>query len=870
MMPFWKGEGLGRDAEFGARFGAFLRECEGRLGSADIEVWLGKECALDPAAAANLVAYLSDQHERGTAVPNDRRILIDVFRNEAGDARVSVLSPFGRAFHLTLLLGIQRALRDRGHEPPAATFSGDGILFRPGGVPIESLIDAIRGLRADRIDDDVVGELESTSFFAMRFRRNAGRALLLPRGRPGRRTPLWLQRLRAHDLLAVASEHPGFPIVTETYRAIIEDELPLEAVRRFLTEVEEGTADFVVRRDRSPSPFSASLLLDFTGKYLYEEDTPVDRAGRRRSVGEDVVRLLGERIRSELLFSPDAMRTMDERLQAIAPYHRARDGVELVELLRRIGDLTESEALARCEPTASSALSGLIEDGRIARVSIAGSSLSERLVAADDVERYRRMNDADLRGIVRRYVASRAVTDRAEVLARYPMSVAVLDGLQKSEGWVEVELSDGTIGWSDPDVAAGVRRLTLAGRRRRITAASPEAYSRYLLAHHHCGVPLAEDDIAEVMEQLVGCLLPTSVWDDVLSIRICGYDRGMLDRLVRGGEFTWHGRMSPGGQRLLAFASHGCGLRAERSEDASISEERVRRVVEYLDVHGASFLHQIAAGADRPPSEVAVALWTLIWKGWVTNDSLDAAWGEEPQPDRWHARGRRAKWGGGRWSVVEAGGPERSADHVRTLLNVLLHRYGILNREALGRDGFGLRWADIYPVLTRLEWAGEVERGLFVSGLSAPQFASQVAVDQLGTPKGGQAPILLSVFDPACIYGDLVPIDLPNGERYVVRHHPGNYLVVQDGRALLAVENRGERLVPLADMGHDERREAFATLPRLVEGRSRPPSVRVKTWDGCSIVDTAEAGELEKLGFMREDRSMILYREFAARSSSWS
>ena len=867
MMPFWKGEGLGRDVEFGVRLGAFLRECEGRLGSADIEEWLGAECALDPAAARNLVAYLTGQHERGGGIPNDRRILIDVFRNEAGDVRMSVLSPFGRAFHLALLLGIQRALRDRGYEPPEAIFSGDGILFRPGGIPIESSIEAIRGLRADRIIDDVVGELESTPFFALRFRRNAGRALLLPRARPGRRTPLWLQRLRAHDLLAVAGEHPDFPIVAETYREIIEDELPLEAVRRFLSEVEEGPAEFVVRRDRSPSPFSGSLLLDFTGRYLYEDDTPVDRAGRRQGVREDVVRLLGERIRGGLLFDPDAVRTMDERLQGIAPYHRARDGAELVELLRRIGDLTEAEALPRCEPTASSAVSDLIEDGRIARVSIAHSPFPERLVAADDVERYRRMSDADVREIVRRYVASRAVTDREEVLSRYPMGASLVDGLARSEGWIEVELCDGTIGWSHPDVAAGIRRLTLAGRRRRIAAVSPEAYSRYLLAHHHCGVPLAEDDIAEVMEQLAGCLLPISVWDDVLSIRIRDYDRGMLDRLVRSGELAWYGRTSFGGQTQLVFAPHGCGLRVERCEDGSSPDGLPRRVVEYLAGHGASFLHQIASGVDRPPSEVAVALWTLIWLGWVTNDSLEAAWGEEPRQERWSARRRAATWGGGRWSVVEAGGPERSSDHVRALLNVLLHRHGILNREVLGRDGFGLRWADVYPVLTRREWAGEVERGLFVSGLSAPQFASRVAVDRLGEPEKDATPILVNVFDPACIYGDLVPIDLPNGGRYVVRHHPGNYLVVRAGRALLAVENRGERLVPLADIGHDERREALATLPMLVRGRNRPPSARVKTWHGRSIVDTLVADELRKLGFVREDRSMILYREYAARRS---
>ena len=198
------------------------------------------------------------------------------------------------------------------------------------------------------------------------------------------------------------------------------------------------------------------------------------------------------------------------------------------------------------------------------------------------------------------------------------------------------------------------------------------------------------------------------------------------------------------------------------------------------------------------------------------------------------------------------------------LLRILLHRYGVLNREILGRDGFGTRWGDVYPSLTRSEWAGEIERGLFVSGLSAPQFAARGTVDRLQERRSASPAILVSVFDPACVYGDLVPIDLPNGERYVVRHHPANYLVLRAGRPILAVENRGERLVPLADLAHDERREGLAALPRLVEGRSRPPSIRVNTWNGRPIVDADVADELERLGFVREDRSMILYRSYEA------
>ncbi len=864
MMPFWKGEGLGRDVEFGERFGRFLRTCEERLDRQDTAAWLEAECALTPSAARNLIAYLSVQRDRAI-LPNDRRILIDVFRNEAGDPRMAIVSPFGRAFHLTLLLGLQRRLKADGYPPPDAIYSGDGILLRPGRLSIDTLVEAIRTLRSDRIGEDVIEELESTPFFAMRFRRNAGRALLLPRAKPGRRTPLWLQRLRAHDLLTVASEHPEFPIVTETYREIIEDELPIDAAERFLRAVEKGAASFAVRRDRTPSPFSHTMLLDFTGKYLYEEDMPVVRRERFRDVREGVARLLGERVQSEELFDPDAIRTIGERLQGLAPYHRARDGAELVELLRRIGDLREDELHARCEPAALAVLPELIEDARILRVSIDGAVDPERWIAADDVERYREASEEDFREIVRRFVASRAMTDRPTILARYPASESVLEDLRQTEGWVSVESSDGILGWSHPDVAAGIRRLTLSGRRRRVTAESPEAYSRFLLKLHHSDMSLSESELPEVFDRLVGCSLPVDVWDDVLAARIRGYDRGMLDRLSRAGELEWRGRTVAGGRREITFVPSGV---ASRVELGGIADEVEGRIHDWLERHGASFLHQIAAASEMPPSEVAGALWRLIWAGRVTNDSLDPAWSTEPKPEQWQGQRRASTWGGGRWSAVKPPSPEESSDEVIRRLRRLLHRYGILNRDLLGREETGLRWGDVYPLLTRWEWAGEVDRGLFVEGLSAPQFAAPGAIDRLRAPVDEETAVLLSVFDPACIYGDLVPILLPDGERYVVRHHSSNHLVLIAGRPVLGIEQSGERLVPLVDFEHEQQGKALATLPRLVAGRHRPASLRVKSWAGRPIVETGAAAELEAMGFVREDRAMILYRTYDARPES--
>ncbi|MBU0595383.1 DEAD/DEAH box helicase, partial [Candidatus Bipolaricaulota bacterium] len=747
IMPFWKGEGLGRDAEFGERYGVFLRECEERMGGANFEGWLESECALDQAAAANLAAYLADQRADGV-IPNDRRILIDVFRNETDDLRVSLVSPFGRAFHHGLLLGIQAALRARGREQVDAIFSGDGVLFRPGRLGAEALVDVIRHLDAERIVDDIIGELAHSPFFALRFRRNAGRAQLLPRARPGRRTPLWLQRLRAHDLLAVAAQHPGFPIVAETYREIIDDELPLEAVQRFLRQVDVGEAAFVVRKDRGPSPFTTSLLLDFTGKYLYEEDRPAPTDRPAVQVRDDIASLFSVETRGADLLDPEAIRTMEERLQGLDESHRARDGAELVELLRRLGGLTEGETIARCEQSAIEALPDLLEDGRILRVTVKAAAEPERLVAADDADAMARMNGDDVREFVRRYIKSHALVTHQQVTGRFPTAADAFDELVQAEGWVRVERSDGGVAIAAADVVAGIRRLSIASQRRRFgDPVSPEAFARFLLEHQRLQSPVRRDETAEILDQLVGVRLPVRIWPQVLRGRIAGFREATLSDLVGTGQFAWYGDGGAIGQRAIGFAPQALLSAIRPMADGTPEAALGRAVLAYLESHGASFLQPIARALEASPSDIATALWELTWLGRATNDSLAPAFGSRPRPAMWDGR-KHGGWGSGRWSALPALPQTQSAADVRAVLEVLLHRYGVLSRELVVRDGMGVRWADAYPLLSRMEWAGDVERGLFVSGLSTPQFATRAAIDGLRAPDSFARPILLHVSDP--------------------------------------------------------------------------------------------------------------------------
>ena len=860
VMPFWKGDGLGHDAEFGRRLGELLRLCSERIDDPDFEPWLADECALDPSAARNLAAYLRDQCERGGVLPDDRTILVDAFHDERGDERVAILSPYGRAFHRALLLAVQGTLRSEGVEMRQAVFSNAGVLCRPGPLGTAGLVRALRSLAAEDVEERITAELEHTPFFALRFRQNAARALLLPRARPGRRTPLWLQRLRAHDLLGYASDHPDLPIVAETYREILEDLLPLDALRDLLERTATGDARFVVRRDPRPSPFAASLLFDFTAAFFYDEDQPVPVRGGRLGRDEMVALLRGKGDR--LSFDAEAARVLDDRMQGVAEFNRARDGVELVDLLRRVGDLSEDELRERGAPAALDALPDLAADGRVVSVEVRGVRPRRRFVAAEDAECYARWDDDDVRDVVRRYVAQRAGATREAVLERYAGGERALDDLVREGAIVEVSLSNGERRLIDPEVLVGLRRLSLARRRRRVSAASPTAFAASVVRRQGVGAGrVGEDAEREVLLQLAGVALPVEVWEDVLAARLEGFGIERLDRMVRDGAAIWRGR-SGSGPGSIAFAAPDEAWILGAPETTRPSTGTTGRIVDHLDDAGASYLHQIAAGLDAPPSEAAASLWALIWDGWVTNDSIAPAWAGRPDPRLWRGR-KRPSWGGGRWSLrVEADRGE-SEDDVRARLWILLDRYGVLSRELCERESIGPRWRVAYPILSRMEWRGDVDRGLFVTGLSGPQFAAPGVADELAAA-GGVADerfVLLNALDPANVWGDVLPVRTPDGDRYALRHHSGNGLVLRDGRPILAVENRGERLIPLVELDADERRGAIGVLASLVRGRRRA-AIRVRTWAGRPVTETPAAADLERLGFMREDRAMILYRGF--------
>ncbi|HLX35668.1 MAG TPA: DEAD/DEAH box helicase, partial [Candidatus Limnocylindrales bacterium] len=347
-LPFWKGDAVGRPIELGRAIGAFIREAEadlarGERGHRALEARLQETHDLDELAARNLVQYLDEEREVAGALPTDRRIVVERFRDELGDWRMVVLSPFGGRVHAPLTLAIEARLRDRLGIEAQTIWSDDGIAVRlpegEGDGDSSRLAEVERLLfpDPDEIEDLVVEAVGGSALFASRFRENAARALLLPRRRPGSRTPLWQQRQRAADLLQVASRYGSFPILVETYRECLSDVFDLEALRDLLGGIARRDVTVHSVETVKASPFASSILFDYVAAYMYEGDAPLaERRAGALALDRDLLReLLGQEELRELL-DPEALADLELSLQGLAEDRHADSVDHLHDLLRRI------------------------------------------------------------------------------------------------------------------------------------------------------------------------------------------------------------------------------------------------------------------------------------------------------------------------------------------------------------------------------------------------------------------------------------------------------------------------------------------------------------------------------------------------------
>jgi ATP-dependent Lhr-like helicase len=905
-MPFWKGDGIGRPIELGRAIGAFLRELEPMKADA-AEARLRDDHALDPLAARNLVAYLAEQRETTGALPTDRQLVVERFRDELGDWRLCLLSPFGGRVHAPWAMAVEARMAEQG-RPAQAIWTDDGIALRlPDATepPSEELF----MLGPDELDDVLMSALGGSALFASHFRENAARALLLPRRRPGQRTPLWMQRQRSSDLLTVASRYGSFPIILETYREILSDVFDVPALKEVLGGLRSRAIRVASVETRSASPFASGLLFDYVSTYLYEGDAPLaERRAQALSLDRELLaELLGADELRELL-DPAATADLELELQALAGGRRARTVDGIHDLLRRLGDLRGDEVGARSDlPDPEVALSALERDRRIVPLRLAGEP---RWIAIEDVARYRDafgasppagvaeawLQPADPAGpppldaLLLRWARTHAPFTAAAPAARWGIAPSRvqerLRALVDAGALLEGAFRPGGVDheFADADVLRSLRRRSLARLRREVEPVPAAAFGRFLGAWHGIGSQATgHDRLLEVVAQLEGYPIPASALErDILPARVRDYTPRLLDELGAGGEVVWIGRGPLGRDdgrvalyrrdRAELLASAGAFEPGERPDGHLHAAIR-----QHLERRGASFFGglRMAIPVARNDDELLDALWDLVWSGEVTNDTFAALRALNLPRSRSRSSGRPGRPAGmgppraaGRWSLVaDLVGEGRSPTergHATAL--ALLERHGVVTREAVLAEGLAGGFAGVYAILRAMEEAGRVRRGYFVEGLGAAQFALPGAVDRLRAERepdsdAGPRVAVLAASDPAQPYGATLPWprDADGDERLPLQRVSGAYVVLVDGQAAIYVERAGRGLLTLP--AFDDTEVADAALPallRLVAPGGPMRELRLERVDRVPPAESAPAERLRELGFRPSYRAWLL------------
>ena len=867
-LPFWHGDAPGRPLELGRAVGAFTR----RIGALDRDTatkTLTEEYRLDPWAAANLAGFIEEEREATGSLPTDKTIVVQRFRDEIGDWRVAVLTPFGARVHAPWALAARHRYRDAHGADVDMIWADDGMLFRFPDVDeppdtAELLIDP------EEMEEILIGEVGDSALFASRFRESAARSLLLPKRRPGTRTPLWQQRRRAASLLEVTRKHGTFPIVLETYREVLQDHFDLPALTEVLTDITQRRTRVTQVDLAGPSPFASSLTFDFIAAFMYEYDAPL---AERRAMALTLDRallaeLLGEPAFRDLL-DADVIATVEADLQHRSDDRRAASPDQVHDLLRDLGPLRGDALAARI--TAPDSLDDWLDDLR-GRVITVGAGKSAQFAAIEDASRLRDALGAALPAglpqtflepvtdptgdVVARFARTHGPFTTSEAAGSLGLPTGVVDDvLRRLEA--EERIAGGAYRpggkeheWVDLEVLRKIRRRSLAVLRSDVEAVEPDAVGRFLPTWQQIGAArVGPDHLDQVIRQLRGAPIPASILEsDVLADRSAGDG---LDALLSTGELVWVGR-EPLGKKdgKLAFYPRDqvpllLGTGASDPPEGPIHEV-IRR---WLSSNGASFFADLyhAAGGGNP-DEVLDALWDLIWAGEVTNDTLAPVRAfitgrPSPRRDRGLLQSSGSPPAGkGRWYATAEiiGKGETHETRGAAIAEMLLDRHGVVTRDAVLAEGVPGGFSGLYPVFTAMEDAGRVRRGYFVEGLGGAQFANPGAADRLRSSTGTGLTVLAAA-DPANPYGAAVA--WPDHEVSRAARRAGAHVVLQDG-SLIAFVERGGR----SALAYTTDPESFATAVSMVAPRHR--RMTLERVDGDSAAGSRWNEALTAAGFV--------------------
>ena len=897
-MPFWRGDRLGRTAELGRSIGKLAHRLS-RMPDGEAKSVLIDDHHLESEAAHQLITYLREQEEK-SALPTDRHLVLERFTDEIGDWRVVVMTPFGARVHAPWATAVSARLRAHTGLDIDTMWTDDGMAFR--------LLETDRCPEpeiffpgADEVEELVTKEVGQTSLFAAHFRENAGRALLLPKRSPGRRTPLWAQRRRSSNLLEIASKYSSFPIILETYRECLRDIFDIDELKKILQAFARRQIRLSVVDTKAPSPFAASVLFTYVANFIYDGDAPLAEK-RAQALAIDHTQLqalLGaEELRN--LLDPDVIEEVERTLLRLNSKYLVHHRDAIHDLLIQLGDLSSAELKERVRPELRNQLENwihtLASDRRIIQIQIAGTS---RWAAVEDAARLRdalgivlppglpeaflEPGPDPLTELIRRYARTHTPFRARDCCERFGVGIQTIETRLKQLEEQERVVSGAflprgtTIEWCDTDVLQRLKRRSLARLRAEVEPVHHSSLGRFLPEWHGLHQPQANlDAVLNSVELLQGAPLPASDLDtSIMPARVKGYRPMDLDELCAAGEIIWQG-IEPLGLRDGRIALYLADRFAELSPPPIPAEGELCQLLrEIFSTNGAQFFSDLASRTGRYPQDIADALWQLVWAGEVTNDTLRPLRARLGSPHRTHhrpstriTRGFRSRRKGpegteGRWSLLPSRTLVSVTDTARRTAQAhqLLSRHGVLTREAASSEIPSGGFSSIYPILKAMESAGKIRRGYFIEGLGATQFALPGAEDRLRgyrdpPPDDEPSLYMLAATDPANPYG--AALAWPHRTDGIRAQRTAGAQVVLSGGQLVGYLGRSETALLTFGSEQDGGYQALASaLSGRVKSGARSFQLISKI-DGSAPNTHPISSFLQKLGFRKTTKGLLL------------
>ncbi len=865
--PFWRGEMRWRDSELGQDIGTFLNKVDQITAPPDLVRFITTETACDETAANNLAEMIRRQKAHG-ALPTDRRIVVEHFHDQLGEGRLAVITPFGGRIHQTLRIALTELVRDEMSAMPESFATDDGVLVRlPRDAPDPAAL--VRRLTPERFRALLDRGIVQSPLFGLLFRQNAARAMLLPGARPGKRNPLWLQRLKSKDVLQAARSVPDFPIVIETMRECRSDYLDENATAQLLRQVQTGDVELAVSSSPLPSPFAAALEFGFNSEFMYVWDRPVGRAAEVAEPSEiGMAALISS---SERAISPEALRRLSEDASPAGSFGKARTAPELAEVLRSAGDLSTAE-MAECSENGTTALlDELLRGGVLREISVGAE---KRWVLSEEASQWRKAlsspaeNEPFWREKAADYLRNRPGCHPEDFAERYG-----LDSGMGHRAFQEMEGAGAAVnlgfGWLRSDELEAARRITLAMRRQEAHPVSLARYQQFLFEWQRLSTSCrleGQDGLLELLEMFTGFAAPAQVWEaEIFARRLKMYSSAWLDGVLAGGQTVWRGVPDTGRPSHLFFAPRALSHSLPLPESSPPADKLARRVVEALQTRGASFLVDLGLALSEDTRRIEKTLYDLSWSGHVRQDGFGPIRAGSPigsaqeaaakSHGSAHQRLRQLKryrpkitpQSLGRWELTN-GNAILDEETLELAARILLDRYGVLTRDIARSGGFEIPWGSLYRVLERMELSGEIERGWYIRDMGGAQFALPEAAQTLRQPgPDSREAILVHTCDPALV-----------GSAGWVRR-VGNWVVFDSGEAVLLVEAGARRLTPLAS---DAR--ALSVFPLLRHLFDSPWPLRpirrltVDFWGARPVMDSSVEMALRDSGFESTPRGLVL------------